>query len=321
MGRYIIRRLLWTVVVVLTVTVLAFVIFFVMPSGDPATRFAGKQPTPELVAEVKASMGLDKSVPEQYWLFVKRLAIGDEYGYPGLGKSFQTKQAVLPELKERAKVTGTLIIGGAILWLAIGIPVGVISALKRGTIWDRLSMGTALFFVSAPVFWLGLLSLWFFWKTLGLPLESGYTPITDSPTSWFLHMVLPWSVLALLFAAIYARIVRGNMIDAMNEDYVRTARAKGLRERQVVVKHELRASIAPVITLLAIDLGVLVGGTIVTESVFNLPGLGRWLLVAAETNDLPVTLAVTVLVATAVSVLSLVADILYAVLDPRVRYR
>ncbi|MCB0872009.1 MAG: ABC transporter permease [Thermoleophilia bacterium] len=321
MGRYIIRRLLWTVVVVLTVTVLAFVIFFVMPSGDPATRFAGKQPTPELVAEVKASMGLDKSVPEQYWLFVKRLAVGDEYGYPGLGKSFQTKQAVLPELKERAKVTGTLIIGGAILWLAIGIPVGVISALKRGTIWDRLSMGTALFFVSAPVFWLGLLSLWFFWKTLGLPLESGYTPITDGPTSWFLHMVLPWSVLALLFAAIYARIVRGNMIDAMNEDYVRTARAKGLRERQVVVKHELRASIAPVITLLAIDLGVLVGGTIVTESVFNLPGLGRWLLVAAETNDLPVTLAVTVLVATAVSVLSLVADILYAVLDPRVRYR
>ena len=149
MGRYIIRRLLWTVVVVLTVTVLAFVIFFVMPSGDPATRFAGKQPTPELVAEVKASMGLDKSVPEQYWLFVKRLAVGDEYGYPGLGKSFQTKQAVLPELKERAKVTGTLIIGGAILWLAIGIPVGVISALKRGTIWDRLSMGTALFFVSA----------------------------------------------------------------------------------------------------------------------------------------------------------------------------
>ena len=133
--------------------------------------------------------------------------------------------------------------------------------------------------------------------------------------------VLKGSVLALLFAAIYARIVRGNMIDAMNEDYVRTARAKGLRERQVVVKHELRASIAPVITLLAIDLGVLVGGTIVTESVFNLPGLGRWLLVAAETNDLPVTLAVTVLVATAVSVLSLVADILYAVLDPRVRYR
>ena len=217
----------------------------------------------------------------------------------------------------------TLGVSGIALFFSmfLGIPVGVISALKRGTIWDRLSMGTALFFVSAPVFWLGLLSLWFFWKTLGLPLESGYTPITDGPTSWFLHMVLPWSVLALLFAAIYARIVRGNMIDAMNEDYVRTARAKGLRERQVVVKHELRASIAPVITLLAIDLGVLVGGTIVTESVFNLPGLGRWLLVAAETNDLPVTLAVTVLVATAVSVLSLVADILYAVLDPRVRYR
>jgi len=321
MGRYIIRRLLWTVLVVLLVTMLTFIIFFVMPKGDPATRFAGKSPTPELIQEVKQSLGLDKSVPEQYGLFLKRLVVGDEYGWPGLGKSFQTKQAVRPELIQRAQVTITIIIGGALLWLAIGIPVGVISALKRGTAWDRIAMGTALFFVSAPVFWLGLLSLYVFWKKLGLPTETGYVAFTSSPTTWFWHMLLPWLVLALLFAAIYARIVRGNMIDVMSEDYVRTARAKGIPERQVVMRHELRSGITPVITLLAIDLGVLVGGTIVTETVFNLQGLGNWLLVAAQNNDLPVTLAVTVLVAAAVSLLSLVADILYAVLDPRVRYR
>ena len=321
MGRYIIRRLLWTVLVVVLVTLLTFVIFFVMPKGDPATRFAGKSPTPELLQEVKESLGLDKSVPEQYGLFLKRLVVGDEYGWPGLGKSFQTKQAVKPELVQRAQVTITLIIGGAILWLAIGIPVGVISALRRGSALDRISMGTALFFVSAPVFWLGLLSLYVFWKKLGWLPGTGYVSFGSDPWAWFSHMFLPWMVLALLFAAIYARVVRGNMIDVMTEDYIRTARAKGLSERRVVLKHELRTGITPVITLLAIDLGVLVGGTIVTETVFNLQGLGNWLLVAAQNNDLPVTLAVTVLVAAAVSILSLVADILYAVLDPRVRYQ
>ncbi|MFN8110717.1 MAG: ABC transporter permease [Thermoleophilia bacterium] len=321
MGRYIIRRLLWTVLVVVVVTMLTFVIFFVMPKGDPATRFAGKSPTPELVAEVKASLGLNHSVPEQYWLFVKHLATGDQYGWPGFGKSFQNKQAILPELKQRAQVTGTLIIGGALLWLAMGIPVGVISALKRGTLWDRISMGTALFFVSAPVFWLGLLFLFIFWKKFGLPFETGYVGFTTNPLTWFNHLFLPWMVLALLYAAIYARVVRGNMIDVMSEDYVRTARAKGLPERQVVVKHELRSGITPVVTMLAMDLGLLVGGTIVTETVFNLQGLGNWMLIAAQTNDLPVTVAVTVLAASAVSILALVADVLYAFLDPRVRHR
>lgn len=321
MGRYIIRRLLWTVLVVLLVTMLTFVIFFVLPSGDPAYRFAGKQPTPELVEQVRESLNLDESVPQQYATFVKNLVTGDEYGWPGLGFSFQTKEAVLPQLIDRAKVTLSLIIGGAILWLAIGIPVGVFSAIKKGTVWDRTAMGVALFFVSAPVFWLGLLALYLFWKQLGWLPGTGYVPFAESPSDWFTHMIMPWFVLALLFAAIYARVMRGSMIDVMGEDYIRTARAKGLPERQIIIRHEVRPAITPVITLLAIDLGVLVGGTIVTETVFNLQGLGSWLLVAADNSDLPVTLAVTVVVAIAVSLLSLVADILYALLDPRVRFQ
>jgi len=319
--RYIIRRLLWTGLVVLLVTLLAFVIFFVLPSGDPATRFAGRQATPELIEEVRKDLNLDGNVVEQYTTFVGDLVTGDEYGWPGLGFSFKTREAIKPELIDRAQVTGTLIAGGALLWLLIGVPVGVLAAVRRNTLWDRLSMGTALFFISAPVFWLGLLALYIFWKQLELLPGTGYVAFSESPGDWFAHMILPWTVLALLFAAIYARITRGSMIDVLSEDYVRTARAKGLTERRVVVRHGLRAGITPVVTLLAIDLGVLVGGTIVTETVFNLQGLGNWLLVAAETSDLPVTLAVTVVVAIAVSLLALVADIVYALLDPRVRYR
>ena len=182
-------------------------------------------------------------------------------------------------------------------------------------------MGVALFFVSAPVFWLGLLSLYLFWNKLGWLPGTGYVSFGTSPKDWFLHLLQPWFVLALLFAAIYARLVRGNMVDTLSEDYIRTARAKGLSERRVIYRHALRSSLTPVISLLAVDLGVLVGGTIVTESVFNLQGLGQWVLVGTTDQDLPVTLAVTTLVAIVVSLMSLLGDIVYAYLDPRVRYK
>ncbi|MCB0882435.1 MAG: ABC transporter permease [Thermoleophilia bacterium] len=319
MGRFIIRRLIWTVFIVLLVSVLTFLIFFVLPSGDPALRFAGKQPTAELIAQARANLGLDKSLPEQYWLFLKHLVTGDEYGWPGLGYSFHTRDAVLPELINRARVTGSIIIGGAALWMLIGVPVGVISALKRRTIWDRGLMGVCLFFVSAPVFWLALLSLLIFWKKLHWLPGTGYVAFAESPGQWFAHLILPWCVLALLYAAIYARIVRANMIDVVSEDYIRTAYAKGLSPRRVVMHHELKPALAPVVALFATDLGALVGGTIVTETVFNMQGLGNWLLIAANNNDLPVTMAVTIVVAAAVSLLTLVADVLLAAIDPRVR--
>lgn len=320
MLQYVIRRSIWVVLVVLVVTMVTYAIFFLLPSTDPATAFAGKQPTPELIAEVKDQLGLDKPVPVQYALFVKRLFLGDEFGWPGFGQSFNSRSPVLDEIKRRAPVSLELIIGGAILWLLIGIPVGIISALKRRTWVDRTAMGFALIGISTPVFWLGLVSLYVFWDKLGLLPGTGYTPFSEDPVDWFMHLILPWTVLALLFAAIYARVVRGNLIDTMSEDYVRTARAKGLSERRVVGKHALRAGIAPVITLLGIDLGVLVGGTIVTETVFNLQGLGNYVLVSTYDGDLPAVVAVVVLTSLAVAVLSLVVDIIYAYLDPRVRY-
>ena len=320
MTRYIIRRLIYVVGVMLAVTFVAFVIFFLLPSSDPAVTFAGRNPTPELVAQVKEQLGLDKPWPVQYLLYVKRLVVGDEYGWPGFGLSYNTRSPVHDEIFQRAKVTLTLAIGGAILWLLIGIPIGVISALKRRTWVDRSAMGFALVGVSAPVFWLGLVALWVFWQQLGWLPGTGYVEFTDSPSQWFLHMIMPWSVLAILFAAIYARVTRGNLIDTMSEDYIRTARAKGLPERQVVTKHGLRAGLTPIITLLGIDLALLVGNSVVTETVFNLPGLGNYVLVSTNNGDLPAVLAVVVLAAFAVAILSLISDIAYAYLDPRVRY-
>ena len=318
---YVIRRLGWELVVVLAVTLLTFGIFFVLPSSDPAVAFAGKQPTPELVSEVRDQLGLDKPVPEQYLLYVKRLFLGDRYGWPGFGESYNTKSAVIDEITARAPVSLSLIVGAAILWLAIGIPLGTLAALRRGSWIDRVAMAFALFGVCAPVFWLGLMSLFLFSEKLGVLPGTGYVPLTQSPGDWFSHMLLPWFVLALLFAGVYARVVRGSLIDTLEEDYVRTARAKGLPERRVVGVHALRPGLVPVVTLLGTDLAILVGGTIVMETVFNLPGLGNYALSSTLDGDLPAVLAVVVLGALAVALLGLAIDIAYAYIDPRVRYR
>ncbi len=320
MGRYVIRRLLWVVLVVLVVTMITFVIFFVMPPGDPATRLAGKQPTPALVAEVKEQLGLDKPVYQQYLLFVKRLFLGDEYGWPGLGRSYDSGVAVRDELVRRAPVSFQLAIGAAILWLVTGIAIGIISALKRRTAVDRIAMGFALFGVSAPVFWLGLMGLFIFWQKLGWLPGTGYEPFSESPSQWFQHMLLPWIVLSLLFAAYYARMVRGNLLETLGEDYIRTARAKGLSETKVIGKHGLRASLTPVVTLFGIDFALLLGGAVITETVFNLPGIGAWVFDSTTRADLPPVLGVTVMLSFLVAFLSLVVDIVYAWLDPRVRY-
>jgi peptide/nickel transport system permease protein len=321
MGRYVIRRILWAALVVLTVTLITFVIFYIMPPGDPAIRFAGKQPTPELIAEVRAQLGLDRSLPEQYGLFLKRLVTGDEFGWPGLGFSYDSRTPILEEIKERAPRTLSLALGAAVIWLLMGIAIGIISALKRRSIADRLAMGFALFGISAPVFWLGLLALYIFVQQLGIrEFSTGYVNFADDPTGWFTHLVMPWVVLALLYAAFYARMTRGNLIDTMGEDYIRTARAKGLSERTVIMKHGLRASLTPVVTMFGMDVALLIGGAVITETVFNLQGLGNWAVSSAASADLPAVVGVTLVLAIAVAVMSLIVDILYAYLDPRVRY-
>lgn len=320
MGRYLIRRVLWVFLVLLLITLFTFMIFFVMPPTDPAILFAGRAPTPRLVAQVRDSLGLDQPAYMQYLLFVRRLFLGDEYGWPGFGFSFLSRSPIKPVLLSRAWVTFQLAVGAAILWLLLGISIGIISALNRGKAVDRAAMLLALIGVSAPVFWLGLMALWIFWQQLEILPGTGYVPFTEDPTQWFLHMILPWSVLSLLFAAFYARMVRSNMLETRNEDYIRTARAKGLSERQVVFKHTLRASLTPVVTLFGVDFGTLLGGAIITETVFNLPGLGTYVVRAVGNGDLPVILAVVVFAGLGVAIMSLVVDVLYAFLDPRVRY-
>ena len=211
MGRYVIRRVLWVLLVMLLITLFTYLIFFKL-TPDPVAQFAGRQPTPELKAEIRQQLGLDKPFFESYGLYVKRLFLGDEYGWPGLGFSYDTRTPVKPELFERAWVTIQLALGGAVVWLLMGIPIGIVSALKRRTLVDRLAMGFALFGVSAPVFFLGLIALLVFWKTWDLLPGTGYIPFSENPGEWLGHFIMPWFVLALLYAAFYARMVRGNLI-------------------------------------------------------------------------------------------------------------
>jgi peptide/nickel transport system permease protein len=320
MTLYILRRLLWAILVVNVVVFITFLVFFKLPNGDPALRFAGKVPTEQNLEIIRQRLHLNKPFYVEYFYFVKNFFAGDEYGWPGLGYSYGNYVSVRSEIMQRAPRTLLLILGAATIWLVFGVTIGVISAVRRRTVVDRAAMGFALFGISAPVFWLGLMALYIVWKKLGLTSGSGYTPIDQGVGTWFGHMILPWTVLALLYIAIYARLTRNNLLEVLGEDYIRTARAKGLSERRVVLKHGLRASLTPIVTIFGLDMALLVGGAIITESVFNIQGLGWLAFNGAITQDLPSVLGVVICTATAVAVANLIVDILYAFLDPRVRY-
>ena len=320
MAAYILRRLGWAVMVLLAVTLITYFIFSKLPPGDPALRFVGKQPTPQSIALVRHNLGLDKPFYVQYGKFVKAIVLGDKFGWPGLGYSYDSNVPIRQKIIEKAPRTLSLIGGAAILWLIGGVLIGVVSAIKRRTIVDRLAMGFALFGISAPVFWLGLMALFIVWYKFNLTAGTGYTPFAQSPREWASHLLLPWIVLAMLYAAIYARMVRGNLLDAMGEDYIRTARAKGLSEKRVIFRHGLRASLAPIVTMFGLDIALLVGGAVITESVFNLDGLGFMAVDSVFRQDLPATLGVVLVATFAIVIMNLVVDIFYAFLDPRVRY-
>jgi len=317
---YIARRLVWTLVVVAAVLAITFVVFYLLPAGDPALRFAGKNPNPQELELIRQRLGLDQAWYVQFLKFIKTFFTGDKYGWPGLGYTFAGQSSVLHLIMDRAPRTILLIMGASILWLTSGVAIGVISAVRRRTVVDRAAMGFALFGISAPVFWLGLMGLYIFWRKLGWTGGTGYVSPVDSITGFFSHMILPWVVLALLYAAFYARMTRNNLLETLGEDYIRTARAKGLSEREVIFKHGLRASLTPIVTMFGLDIALLVGGAVITESVFNLQGLGYLAINGALTQDLPTVLGVVLLAAVAVAVMNLLVDILYAFLDPRVRY-
>jgi len=297
-----------------------FADFYLLPAGDPALRFAGKNPTDAELHQIHIRLGLDRPWYVQFGKFSKNFFVGDKFGWPGLGYTYAGQNSVKNLIFARAPRTLLLIAGAAVLWLVAGVAIGVLSAVKRRTIVDRLAMGFALVGISTPVFWLGLMSLYIFWRQLGWTGGTGYVSPTDSITGFFSHMILPWVVLALLYAAFYARMTRNNLLETLGEDYIRTARAKGLPERTVIFKHGLRASLTPIVTMFGLDIALLVGGAVITESVFNLQGLGYTAINSALQQDLPLVLGVVLLASVAVALANLVVDILYAFIDPRVRY-
>ncbi len=317
---YIARRLAWTVLVVGVVLFITFLVFFKLPAGDPALRFAGRQPTEDSIALIRQRLHLDEPFYKEFGYFAWRFTRGDENGWPGLGYSYSGFVPVKSVIAEKAPRTLWLIFGASMLWLTIGVGIGVLSAVKRRSLADRGLMGFALVGISTPPFWLGLMALFIFWRTLHWTAGTGYVPISESFTGWFSHLILPWTVLALFFLAVYARVTRNNLLETLGEDYIRTARAKGLSERQVIFKHALRASLTPVVTMFGLDVALLVGGAIITESVFNIQGLGWLAYTSAKTQELPIVLGIVLLTATLVAIMNLVVDIVYALLDPRVRY-
>jgi peptide/nickel transport system permease protein len=320
MVTYIIRRLLWAILLLFVVSFITFVMFIVLPSADPAVLRAGRQPTPELIAAIRENLGLDKPWYVQYLIYMRDLVFHFDFGY-----SYQNNVAVKETIFDRLPATVSLAIGGAVVWLLIGIPIGIISAIKRGTILDRLAMGGALLAISAPVYWVGLVSIYLFSEDLGkiAPIFKGsgqYTPFTQDPVAWASALILPWIVLAAAFAAIYARFMRSNLVDVLDEDYIRTARAKGLAERRVVFRHGMRSAITPIVTIFGLDLGILFGGAILTETVFNIPGIGRTAFDAIQKSDIPVVQGTVLIGAMAIIMFNLIVDVLYAFIDPRVRY-
>jgi peptide/nickel transport system permease protein len=323
MAAYIVRRLLWVIFLLFVVTLVTFTVFTVLPAADPAVLRAGRQPSPELVASIREQFGLDDHIVIQFLRY-----IGDILPFVGgdginFGYSYQSNQEVLPQILDRLPATIFLTTGAVVLWLSIGIPVGMISAVKTGSLLDRVTMGLALIAISAPVYFLGLVALFLFDDSIGrfplLPGSGAYQDATNI-VGKAEALIMPWCVLAAAFAAIYARFLRGNLIDTMQEDYIRTARAKGLSERRVIFRHGVRSAITPIVTLLGLDIGILLGGAILTETVFNIQGIGRFAYEAIVRFDLPVIQGTVLFGAFFIVIMSLIVDILYAFIDPRVRY-
>jgi len=317
-----IRRILFGIVVLWVVSLLTFFIFLKLPAGNPAVRAAGKTTTAKIVHEAELALGLDKPWWVQYGRFAKGLI-----PWPGffLNKQVYYSWDDFVPVKEiiysRLPVTVTVALGAAVVWILIGIPTGIISAIRRRSAADRAAMIGALLGISLPDFWLAYVFLYVFWFKLRLLPGSGI-PNGMTTLEAILHgtFVLPWIVLASTFAGFYTRMVRGNLLESLHEDYVRTARAKGLSERRVIFKHALRAALTPVVTMFGMDLGILLGGAVIAETVFNLPGIGQYTVQALRRNDFPAVMTVTVFSAFFIVVMNLIIDVGYAFLDPRVRY-
>jgi peptide/nickel transport system permease protein len=320
MTRYIVRRLLWGVVLLVAVSALTFVLFRILPTGDPARLRAGHNAGPRVIVALRVDLGLNRSLVEQFWLYMKGIFL-----HLNLGYSYYSDASVKSLIADRLPATLSLTLGAAVIWLASGLAVGIVSAVRRGSKLDRSLMGTALVFISAPEYWLGLIALYLLAADIGrlkvFPGAGSYVGLTSDPWRWFTSLILPWLVLAATNAAIYARLIRGSLIETMGEDYIRTARAKGLSERRVVLRHGLRSAINPVMTILGLDIGVFLGGAVLIETVFDIPGIGRLNYEAINHADFPIVQGTVLIAALFIIVANIVVDVAYAYLDPRVRFQ
>jgi peptide/nickel transport system permease protein len=323
--RYIVRRVLWAGVLFLGVTIITFILFFVAPHAPERVVCGGTQAKPECMKKAIRRMGLDKPVPYQYALFLKRVVVERS-----LGTSFITRQSVNELVLRAAPVTGSLVLGGAVLWLAAGLMVGIFSALHPRSLFDRAGMILVLVGISAHPVWIGLIFSYFFgFRLRNFPLRlpiGGYVDLFNpppgqpgGPVQWMYHLILPWVTFAILYAALYARMIRANVLETLDEDFVRTARAKGASGGRVMRSHVLRNALLPVATMLGMDIALAVGGALFTETIYNLPGLGRISVQAVFSNDLPLVQGVIVFAALSIIVFNLIIDILYAWVDPRIR--
>lgn len=334
MVTFIIRRLLATVLLLVIVSAITFAIFFLLPklAGQStyqlAAQYVGRNPTPVQVHAIEAKLGLNQPLQVQFGRFLKGIVAGETYSNgpsktycpaPCLGYSWRDLQPVWPLLVSYIPVTLSLAAGAAVIWLISGVAIGVLSALRRGSVFDRVAMGTALLGVSLPIFFTGqILLLLFSYKWQIFP-NVQYVSLFSNPLEWAKNLILPWVTLAFLYSALYARITRAGMLETMHEDYIRTARAKGLSERAVILKHGLRAALTPVLTIFGLDLGLLLGGAVITEYTYSLHGLGLFTIEAINNSDLPEIMGVVLLAAFFIVIANLIVDILYAAVDPRVR--
>jgi peptide/nickel transport system permease protein len=311
--------MLWACLLFVVITLVTYVIFFIIPA-NPAKLSCGQRATELCIKSAEKTLGLDKPVYVQYGKFLERLVI-----HQNLGKSFTTRQSVNKIVGNAAPVTASLVFGGAILWMLIALPIGILSALKPRSLLDRSAMVFVLVGISAHPVWIGLILAYTVGFKLGWTPITGYcdffNPATDcgGPVQWAYHLILPWITFAVLFAALYVRMIRANVMEASNEDYVRTARAKGAPEHVVIRGHILRNALLPVVTMLGMDIGAALGGAIFTETIFSLPGLGQTALNSIQTFDLSVTQGIVVFATLSIIVFNLIVDLMYAVIDPRIR--
>ncbi len=312
MGRFVVRRLLGMVAVLFAVSVLTFLIFNVIPNSNPAQSLAGKNATPALVASIEEEWGFDDSLPVQYVTMMKKIFTGEVVSYEG-------RENVDEKIAEGIPATFSLCIGAAVIWMFFGILFGYLSAVRAGGWLDRTLTAVSVIGISIPVFWLAAILLNYLAYQAEIFPAYGYVKLTEDPLEWASHLFLPWVTLAILSIGFYSRVLRSSMLDVMSEDYVRTARAKGLSERQVMSRHVMRNSMIPVVTLFGLDFGALLGGAILIEAVFSLEGVGQYTAEALQHQDLPPIMAVTIFGAFFVVLFNTLVDIAYAWLDPRVR--